>query len=306
MNPRPADGLEPVLLIIADISGYTRYMTANAKTLAHSHTIITELIQAMIQEIQLPLEVAKLEGDAIFVFCRKQNSAHSWPETRRLIGARLLELFSRFGEKLGELVRSATCTCHACTHIEKLRLKIIVHSGEALFHRVLGFLELAGVDVIIVHRLLKNSVQTDQYLLLTESARRDLEFPEIIALSEGAETYDDVGRVNTLLYLPSGENAAAKPVEMSFGTAFGQSWTLFLKLWFAPMSPKRSQFRNVSSSTGHAGKIAFALLTSLLTPFYVPVGTVLVLFHARKAGDKHRHVAGCDEHKPDGSCCGKG
>jgi len=35
---------EPVLLIIADISGYTRYMTANAKTLAHRRIIITELV----------------------------------------------------------------------------------------------------------------------------------------------------------------------------------------------------------------------------------------------------------------------
>ena len=45
MNPRPADAPEPVLLVIADISGYTRYMTANAKTLAHSQTVITELME---------------------------------------------------------------------------------------------------------------------------------------------------------------------------------------------------------------------------------------------------------------------
>lgn len=63
MNPRPADAPEPVLLIIADISGYTRYMTANAKTLAHGQTIITELIHAIVHQIELPLEVAKLEGD---------------------------------------------------------------------------------------------------------------------------------------------------------------------------------------------------------------------------------------------------
>ena len=41
---------EAVLLIIADISGYTRYMTANAKTLAHSQTIITELVKAYADE----------------------------------------------------------------------------------------------------------------------------------------------------------------------------------------------------------------------------------------------------------------
>jgi len=70
MNP-DADTPEPVLLIIADISGYTRYMTANAKTLGHSQTIITELVKAIIRQIELPMEVAKLEGDAVFLFCRK-------------------------------------------------------------------------------------------------------------------------------------------------------------------------------------------------------------------------------------------
>ena len=45
-------------LIIADISGYTRYMAANAKTLAHSQTIITELIKTIIRTVELPLEVA--------------------------------------------------------------------------------------------------------------------------------------------------------------------------------------------------------------------------------------------------------
>ena len=56
---------EPVVLIIADISGYTHYMTANAKTLAHSQTLITELVKTILVQVELPLKVAKLEGDAV-------------------------------------------------------------------------------------------------------------------------------------------------------------------------------------------------------------------------------------------------
>src|ERR1700744_352462 len=156
---------EPVLLIIADISGYTRYMTANAKTLAHSQTIITELVKAVVEQIKLPLEVAKLEGDAIFLVCRKQDPRNPWPEMKRVVGDNLLHFFNCFGQKLNELIRSTTCNCNACTHIEKLKLKLVAHSGEALFHRVLNFVELAGVDVIVVHRLLKNSVTAGEYLL---------------------------------------------------------------------------------------------------------------------------------------------
>jgi hypothetical protein len=162
-----AEARDLVLLIIADISGYTRYMTANAKTLAHSQTIITELVKAIIKTVELPLEVAKLEGDAVFLFCRKRDGARPWLESKRVIGEKLLTFFRMFSEKIAELSQSTTCTCNACTHIEKLRLKVVVHSGEAIFHRVHQFTELAGVDVIIVHRLLKNSVNADQYLLLT-------------------------------------------------------------------------------------------------------------------------------------------
>src|SRR5664279_4441269 len=102
MNP-PIDAPEPVLLIIADISGYTRYMTANAKTLAHSQTIITELVKAIIQQIELPMEVAKLEGDAVFLFCRKEGGTQPWTETKQIVGDKLFAFFRMFSEKVGEL-----------------------------------------------------------------------------------------------------------------------------------------------------------------------------------------------------------
>ena len=303
MNPRPADAPEPVLLIIADISGYTRYMTANAKTLAHSQTVITELIHAIVHQIELPLEVAKLEGDAVFLFCRKQDGALPWPEAKRVIGEKLVSFFSQFSAKLGELSGSTTCTCHACTHIEKLRLKVVVHSGEALFHRVLNFVELAGVDVIIAHRLLKNSVNADQYLLLTEAARHDLEFPETLSLVESAETYDDLGRINTLVYLPDGELPAPMPTANSFGERFQRSARLFLKMWFAPFAGQAGEFRNVTASTSRIGKILFGILVILLTPIFLPVGLIFVGLHALKSPKKNSYAPDCHEHRDDGSCC---
>jgi len=117
MNSQPA-AREPALLIVADISGYTRYMTANAKTLAHSQTLIIELVESLIHQVEAPLEVAKLEGDAIFLFCRKPKDPVRWQKIRADISRKLLEFFQRFREKLAQLGRSNTCTCHACTHLE--------------------------------------------------------------------------------------------------------------------------------------------------------------------------------------------
>jgi hypothetical protein len=305
MDAHHENAPEPVMLIIADISGYTRYMTANAKTLSHSQAIITELIKAIINQIELPLEVAKLEGDAVFLYCRKQNPAKPWPEAKQMIGQNLLALFGMFREKIGELSRSTHCHCNACACIGSLRLKLVIHSGEALFHRVFNFLELAGVDVIIVHRLLKNSVEAGQYLLLTEAARSDLEFPEQIQLNRGSESYEDLGQINTLVFIPDAPTASAPaPPETSFASRFGASWKLFCKLWFAPFVGRGIKFRNIASSSGAFARAGFVVLTTLCTPLFVPVGTVFVFFHALRApaglsSHGHGHA-----HKADGSCCG--
>ena len=299
---------EPVLLIIADISGYTRYMTANAKTLAHSQVIITELVMAIIKAVELPIEVAKLEGDAVFLYCRKRDGSHFWPDTKRLIGEKLLTFFRVFGDKVNEMHQSTTCTCNACNHIENLRLKVIVHSGEALFHQVFNFIELAGVDVIVVHRLLKNSVDGDQYLLLTEAARRDLEFPGDIAMVAGSEVYDDIGRINTLVYQPDApgnpsdlrvlQNSIQKSADRTpppgFTSRFARSWRLYSKLWFAPL-----KLAQPDPSSNAIRRYDFALLTLLLTPIMFPVGTLFVLGRVlRQSTTSDRQDSGCARPDP--------
>lgn len=274
---------EPALLIIADISGYTRFMTANAKTLAHSQTLIIELVEAIIHQVEAPLEVAKLEGDAIFLFCRKPQDAEQWQEIRADISHKLLEFFECFRQKLAQLGRSNTCTCHACTHLEKLRLKVIVHSGEVLFHRVLQFSELAGTDVIIVHRLLKNSVQASQYLLITEAARLELTFPEAIHFKSGTETYEDLGQIQIAVHEFShdGNTKMADEVVDNFGSRYRESFGLFLKLWFAPFAGVK-RFSHLPADLGGLRQFGLAVFTVLLTPLFVPVSAVLVIFRAIK------------------------
>jgi hypothetical protein len=53
--------------------------------------------------------------------------------------------------------------------LDRLHLKVIAHHGEAVFKQIRGFEELAGPDVILAHRLLKNTVQLPDYVLLTEA-----------------------------------------------------------------------------------------------------------------------------------------
>ena len=64
-----------VVLIIADISGYTRFMVTNKTSLIHSQVIITELIKTIIKQVEIPLKVSKLEGDAVFTYAVKEDES---------------------------------------------------------------------------------------------------------------------------------------------------------------------------------------------------------------------------------------
>jgi len=187
---------EKVVLLIADISGYTDFMLANEKSLEHSHIIIGELIETILKEVDLPLTLAKLEGDAVFLYAVKDDAFASRAAD---LGARLLRFFNAFANKVAELTLSSFCKCGACTNIERLKLKMVVHSGRCAFYQIANLTELSGVDVIIVHRLLKNSVGLSEYVLLTEAAQQDLQLP-LTLLSKGEETYDGIGNVQTYVY----------------------------------------------------------------------------------------------------------
>jgi hypothetical protein len=197
-----------VLLMIADISGYTEFMVASDLEIEHSQSIITGLIQAIIEQVHIPLEVSKLEGDAVFLYAIKESANYKWADVTEIIGEKLLLFFEAFHQKLSTLGGCGTCTCGACSNLAALRLKVVVHSGAALFYQINQFNELSGGDVILVHRLLKNSTTHDEYILMTESAYSDIEFPGEIRLEHGTEEYEHLGSVNTLVYYPHKQAAA--------------------------------------------------------------------------------------------------
>ena len=203
------ESTRPVVLMIADISGYTRFMVASDTEIAHSQYIISQLIHSIIEHVELPMEVSKLEGDAIFLFAPKDNRDFSGNGVSLKIGNKLIHFFEAFHDRLGELdsggpAVSGKCTCGACSNIDALKLKLVVHSGQAHFYRIREFNELSGSDVILVHRLLKNSVPHQEYILMTESAWSDIDFSHEIEIEEGCEHYEHLGDIKTLVFHPTG------------------------------------------------------------------------------------------------------
>jgi 2-polyprenyl-3-methyl-5-hydroxy-6-metoxy-1,4-benzoquinol methylase len=165
---------QPVLLMLVDISGYTKFMVSHDKELRHSQTIIGELLESLMHQVDVPLRISNIEGDALFLYAVKSGEQEVWRRRSTNLVGRLLSLFQVFGERLAEISAYSVCKCDACVEVGDLKLKIIVHSGEALLSHVGEFPTLSGVDVITLHRLAKNSVPEDQYVLMTEAAYNDL------------------------------------------------------------------------------------------------------------------------------------
>jgi hypothetical protein len=182
-----------VLLFIADISGYTSYMLTNNRASEHAKRSISLLISCLVKQIELPLKISKLEGDAIFLYLLSPSLQGD--EDRLWLTKKIFTFFDLFEKKVHELKLAGICKCGACQNIESLKLKVIAHYGEASVHKIGPFTELVGVDVIILHRLLKNHVPSHRYFLLTEAAYRQMLIPDTLKVSKFEESYKDVGTI---------------------------------------------------------------------------------------------------------------
>ncbi|HEX8992178.1 MAG TPA: DUF2652 domain-containing protein [Anaerolineales bacterium] len=180
-------------LVLADISGYTFFLSQTE--LDHAHEILTDLIETVLKRFKPLLTIHKLEGDAVFAYV---SDAHL------LRGETLLELvegtYVDFRERMKNVRRHTTCTCRACQSIPLLDLKFIVHHGDFVRQSIGGTPELAGSDVNLVHRLLKNHVFETTgwkaYALFTASAL-DCMGLQLEHLVQGAESYDSLGDTRT-------------------------------------------------------------------------------------------------------------
>jgi hypothetical protein len=190
--------LRHAYMVIADISGYTRFLMLHTTSLLHAEFIITELMEAVISRSEHPLTIAKLEGDAIFLYALADDT----PEVARDILKQAAGFFEAFSEKERELIACNTCGCQACRSIDKLQLKVIIHKGEVAVKKVREFMELAGPDVILIHRLLKNSVTVKEYLLMTETFFESSGGLPEYEVDSRTEHADGVGDVNVKIYYP--------------------------------------------------------------------------------------------------------
>ncbi len=199
----PATPVKRLALVIADISGYTGFVRFHRTTLPHAQEIIAQLLESILDKATHPLVLNKLEGDAAFLYAELGEDEAAGA---RDVARQVSEFFACFNAKAQQLSGSrSSCPCDACQRIRGLKLKAVLHHGEAGFRRIRQFEELTGEDVILVHRLLKNGIAAKEYVLMTEPFHRLAgDVPQSQAQSH-EEHYDDLGPVRLKLFLPHAE-----------------------------------------------------------------------------------------------------
>ena len=162
------DEPKPVFLLLADISGYTEFVRFHSMSGSHAFETVRRLLEALIEASSPPLQVAEIEGDAIFFYAVADRTPVE--EVGEAVRNQILTFFRTFDSELSALTKVRSCPCEACALAPELRLKQVAHAGEVTLTRIDRFVKLFGLDVILVHRMLKNSVPAEEYLLMTEPA----------------------------------------------------------------------------------------------------------------------------------------
>ena len=195
--------LKQAALVIVDISGYTRFIQFHKTSLIHAQEIISQLLESVIDRASHPLTLNKLEGDAALLYAELGNDEAA---ALRDIFAQVTRFFAVFHAKAGELSGSRSgCSCDACQRIRDLRLKAILHRGAIAFRKIRQFDEMTGEDVILVHRLLKNTITEHEYIMVTEAFYRQLDDSPEMAGVLHEEVLEDLGPVRARVFFPSAE-----------------------------------------------------------------------------------------------------
>lgn len=187
-----------MLFVIPDIGGYTRFMLHHKKTPEYAQGVIRSLMEAMLHAKEIPLRVSSIEGDALFLYAIRESD-ELWEAEKATVAATIENFFVAFYAETRRLMQTEACGCGVCNDIGDLKIKVVVHMGHGVLDRLDRFTTINGVDVIIAHRLLKNSL-SGSYLLVTKAAFEACTFPRPERFVPHQETYPDVGTIDALVF----------------------------------------------------------------------------------------------------------
>lgn len=174
------------LLFIPDISGFTEFI--NSTESKHSQHVIGELLETVINANDIGLKVSEIEGDAVLFYRMGElPSAEELYEQAK-------KMYVAFHKQLRHNESHRICPCGACKSAANLTLKFVIHTGDFSEVSVSGHSKLHGSPVITAHRLMKNEISGDEYILFSGAYSGAGTIGEV-KLETGSSTYSDIGEV---------------------------------------------------------------------------------------------------------------
>jgi len=107
-------------------------------------------------------------------------------------------MYVAFHQQLMLYERDRICSCGACSSVNNLQLKFISHYGAIVERTIYSHFQLMGSDVTLVHKLLKNNIDEDEYLLFSDNSLDKSNkngIPEWAELHAETVTYNGIGEV---------------------------------------------------------------------------------------------------------------
>jgi len=182
------------LLLIADIGGYTEYMQFHRSILGHAEAATRRMLDKIVDAAR-DFDLIEIEGDAAFL--SRDADGLDGPATLSAITRAAVAMHRAFHAER-RLVELNICPCQSCTQTSALKLKFVAHVGDVATQTIKRRKKLVGMDVIYVHRLLKNPVKVPEYLLVSDDLFRNggTASSELV-MQEIAQDLEGIGRVQT-------------------------------------------------------------------------------------------------------------
>src|ERR671924_1070695 len=139
-------------------------MRSHRMSLAHAEVNTARLLEKVIDAAR-GFDLIEIEGDAAFL--SRQADTLDPDATVAAITQAAVSMHRAFHIER-QHVATYLCPCDGCTQADNLKLKFVAHIGDVATQTVKQRRTLVGIDVIFVHRLLKNPVPVPEYVLFSE------------------------------------------------------------------------------------------------------------------------------------------
>ena len=193
------EDIQGAFFCVPDITGFTKFIATSE--LSFSSYFIPGLLRRLIGANILKLNIGEIEGDAIFFYKTGRLP------TIAMVAKQCKLLFQTFHDYLKMIEKEDPENFAKHLADGQMGLKIVIHYGRIMAANIKGRTKLIGQNVIIAHKLLKNSIKEGEYVLLTQDYIDKTKGKDIGIwfpwgkVMHGSETYEYLGEVK-YSYIP--------------------------------------------------------------------------------------------------------